>query len=124
MQGVLLTLEPSTSLDYPLPAAHRVFVYVLSGPATVAGRQVTAGQTAWSDPVDGVTGDSTLPFTTPGGDEVTRLIAFSGTPLREPVAVGGPFVMNHRTEIAQAFMDFHAGKFGDIPRHARLEALP
>jgi redox-sensitive bicupin YhaK (pirin superfamily) len=120
VQGVMLTLEPSTSLDYTLPAAHRAFVYVLSGAVTVAGRQVTAGRTAWSEPAEGGSGDSTLPFTTPEGDGVTRLMVYSGTPLREPVAVGGPFVMNHRTEITQAFMDFRAGKFGEVPKQARL----
>jgi quercetin 2,3-dioxygenase len=120
VQGVLLTLDPSASLDYPLPAAHRAFVHVLSGRVAVAGRSVTAGQTAWSDPVDGVAGGSTLRLATPDGDGVTRLMAYSGTPLREPVAVGGPFVMNHRTEITQAFQDFHAGRFGEVPRQARL----
>ncbi len=120
VQGVLLTLEPSTSLDYPLPAAHRAFVCVLSGHVTVAGRRVTTGQTVWSDPAETITGDSTMRFAAEDGDDVTRLMVYSGTPLREPVAVGGPFVMNHRTEIAQAFLDLQAGKFGDVPRQARF----
>ena len=30
-------------------------------------------------------------------------------------------VMNTKTEIRQAFNDFHSGKFGDIPRQARLK---
>jgi len=48
-------------------------------------------------------------------------MVYSGEPLREPVAMGGPFVMNRRVEIAQAFADFHAGKFGGVPRQARLK---
>jgi redox-sensitive bicupin YhaK (pirin superfamily) len=120
VQGVLLTLEPSTAVDYPLPAAHRAFAYVLSGHVTIAGRRLTAGQTAWSDPVNTITGDNTLRITTSDGDSVTRVMVYSGTPLREPVAVGGPFVMNHHTEIAQAFLDLRAGKFGEVPRQARL----
>jgi quercetin 2,3-dioxygenase len=54
----------------------------------------------------------------PERDEQSRLMIYSGRPIREPVAMGGPFVMNKRTEITQAFMDFHAGKFGECPaRH-------
>lgn len=37
--------------------------------------------------------------------------------------MGGPFVMNSEAEIAQAFRDFHSGRFGDIPRQARLKYL-
>jgi redox-sensitive bicupin YhaK (pirin superfamily) len=124
VQGVVLTLEPSAAVDYPLPAAHRAFAYVLSGEVVIAGRRLGVGQTAWSDPVDPDPADpgggSTLPFATPDGDGETRVMVYSGTPLREPVAVGGPFVMNHPTEIMQAFLDFRAGKFGDVPRQARL----
>jgi redox-sensitive bicupin YhaK (pirin superfamily) len=118
VQGVLVTIEPGSVLDYPLPAAHRAFAYLLSGRATIAGAEVAAGQTAWSDPVAG--GLSTLRISTPDGEDVTRLMVYSGTPLREPVVFGGPFVMNRRDEIAQAFADFHAGQFGEVPRIARL----
>ena len=42
-------------------------------------------------------------------------------PLAPPRAMGGPFVMTTRTEITKAFTEFHSGKFGDIPRQARLK---
>jgi redox-sensitive bicupin YhaK (pirin superfamily) len=48
-------------------------------------------------------------------------MVYSGEPIREPVALGGPFVMNTQDEIAQAVRDFHDGKFGDVPRQARLQ---
>ena len=118
IQGALVTLDPSTTLDYPLPAEHRAFVHVLSGRVTAAGRALTEAQTAWSDPVKNST---SLRLVTPDGDAVTRVMIYSGTPLREPIAFGGPFVMNSRAEIAQAFNDFHAGKFGAVPRQARLK---
>ena len=121
VQGVLITLDPATTLDYPLPAEHRAFVHILSGRATVAGRNVRADETAWSDPLARVSGDSVLSLVTPDGDAVTRLMIFSGKPLREPVAFGGPFVMNRHAEIKQAYADFHAGRFGEVPRQARLK---
>lgn len=117
---MIVTLDPSTSFAYTLPAEHRAFVYVVSGRVSVAGRDLDAGQTAWSDPVTDSTGDSVLSLVTPDSGARTRLMVYSGAPLGEPVAFGGPFVMNHRSEITQAFADFHAGRFGAVPRRARL----
>ncbi|WP_405477904.1 pirin-like C-terminal cupin domain-containing protein [Streptomyces canus] len=48
-------------------------------------------------------------------------MTFSGPPIRQPVAMGGPMVMNTRAEIDQAFRDFHTGRFGTVPRQARLQ---
>ncbi|MDP9395916.1 MAG: hypothetical protein M3Q27_17345 [Actinomycetota bacterium] len=119
IQGAMVTLDPAVAYDYVLPAAHRAFVYVVSGTAVVAGRRVGAGQTAWSDPSYG-DASSVLPLAAVDGATPARLMVYSGEPIREPVAMGGPFVMNSRVEIAKAFLDFHAGRFGDVPRQARL----
>ena len=43
------------------------------------------------------------------------VFVMSGTPLGEPVAGYGPFVMNTPREIQQAFADYHAGRLGTIP---------
>jgi redox-sensitive bicupin YhaK (pirin superfamily) len=48
-------------------------------------------------------------------------MVYSGQPIREPVVMGGPFVMNSKAEIDKAYNDFHAGRFGQVPRRARLK---
>ena len=43
------------------------------------------------------------------------VLVIGGQPIREPVAWGGPFVMNTKAEVLQAFEDFQKGKLGTIP---------
>ena len=42
----------------------------------------------------------------------TRLLLIAGDPIGEPVARGGPFVMNTNDEVLQAFEDYQSGKLG------------
>lgn len=46
--------------------------------------------------------------------EKAIVLIMSGEPLREPIAAHGPFVMNTRKELMQAFEDFNNGKFGHL----------
>jgi len=44
----------------------------------------------------------------------TRLLVMSGEPIAEPVIGQGPFVMNSRAEIQQAFEDYQLGRMGEL----------
>jgi quercetin 2,3-dioxygenase len=80
---------------------------------TSGGRPVRTGQLAVLGPGDhlAVSADAEQDTHTPN----LEVLLLGGRPIGEPVAHYGPFVMNTRAELAQAFEDFQAGRMGHIP---------
>jgi quercetin 2,3-dioxygenase len=120
MTMVHATLSPGARVDLPWRRDYNALVYVLAGRGTVGveARPLQKGQLAAhgagdairvnADPVQ----DSNAP--------TMELFIMGGQPIREPVAQYGPFVMNTREELAQAFEDYQKGRLGVIP----AERLP
>lgn len=102
-----ITLQAGTAWSYRLPDGHNAFAYVYEG-----GLDVGEGEDARplaQQELAVLGGGARLQLQ--AGDAETRLILVAGRPLREPVARHGPFVMNTREELMQAFVDFQQGRF-------------
>jgi redox-sensitive bicupin YhaK (pirin superfamily) len=46
--------------------------------------------------------------------DAADILLFGGEPYKEPIVAHGPFVMNSDLEIAEAYKDYHTGKYGEI----------
>jgi quercetin 2,3-dioxygenase len=102
-----IALQPGAAWEYVLPEGHNAFAYVFEGSATVGtGEDARALETHELAVLGG--GDL---FTVRAEGSEARLILVAGRPLREPIARHGPFVMNTREQIMQAFVDFQEGRF-------------
>ncbi|WP_328816655.1 pirin family protein [Nonomuraea cypriaca] len=112
------TLSPGARLVMPWRKDFNALAYALSGRGTVGAerRPFHSGQLAVFD------GFGNRPGLTTAGESITisakdtlDVIVLGGEPIGEPVAHHGPFVMNCRAELVQAFEDFQAGRLGAIP---------
>lgn len=104
------SLQPGARVEQSVPREQNGLIYVFSGSAQVGGRELRNGQAALLESGDYIElGNAT------DATESAELLVLSGKPLNEPVARYGPFVMNTREQIEQAFRDYQSGQFGVIP---------
>lgn len=103
-------LQANSSFEQVLAPDDNVFVLVIEGEAVVGRNRtpVPAGSLAWLTRGEGTVASK---VTLRASTDPTRLLLFAGLPLREPIAFGGPFVMNTAAEIQQAFADYRSGRF-------------
>ena len=109
------TVQPGARLRLPWDPGFNALAYVMSGRGTIGPDRaaIGAGQLAVLGPGDVVTveADASQDQRSPA----LEVLVLGGQPIREPVATYGPFVMNTRAELQQAYDDFNAGRLGRIP---------
>lgn len=87
-------------ISWPVDAQQNGFIYVYEGEVEIAGELIQ------KDELGVIEFDGLISVTAKAG---AKAIVVSGTPINEPIAQYGPFVMNTVTEIQQALKDYQSG---------------
>lgn len=113
---LLIVIQPGGKMT--IPKANRVGVnrsmFLIEGHANgpiVDGKELNQKLGLELD----ATKDITLEVPSASSNEATEFLLLQGKPIGEPVAQHGPFVMNSRAEIQEAFIDYQRTKFGGWP---------
>lgn len=99
-----VVLPSGASFGHDVPADHACAAYVYDGFVSVEGVSYAKGSLI-------VFGDGDHVVLS-GGEKGGAFLLLAARPLNEPVARGGPFVMNTREELTQAFSDYNSGVLG------------
>lgn len=109
------TIAAGARADIPWDPTFNGLIFVFSGSGTIGAdrRPIKPGQTIVTTPGDLITltADERQDVETP----TLEVLLLGGRPIKEPVVQYGPFVMNSRAEIIQAFEDYQSGRLGHVP---------
>lgn len=99
-----ITLPAGQQFEQTLNSSDNAFIYVIEGLLLVGELQKTITNREM-----GILGNGDQVSVT--AKETSRFLLIAAQPLNEPVARGGPFVMNTKAEVLQAFEDFQNNRF-------------
>ncbi len=109
------TVSPGAQLTLPWPTDFNALVYVLAGRGSIGreARPFRSGQLAvlGAGGTIAVSADLAQEGRSPDLD----VLILGGLPIGEPVVQYGPFVMNTKAEVLQAFQDYQSGRMGAVP---------
>ena len=99
-------LAAGENFIHPVDTGHNVFIYPYEGSVRIGPAE--AGQTLERQAAGVLTPGDTVEVS--AGEDGAAFLLLAGKPLHEPIAQYGPFVMNTREEIEQAFRDYQNGQ--------------
>ena len=100
-----IVLNESKEFNHEVPTGHNSFIYILKGELKIGDKNHAK------------TNDSNLILLERGNKlkikalKKTEFLFIAGKPIGEPIARGGPFVMNTKAEILEAIQDYNNGTF-------------
>ena len=105
----VIDLAPNAEWELPAaaPGLNRTLYFFEGHSAKIAGHTIAARH--------GVKVESDKALALQNNEEPARFLLLQGKPINEPVAQHGPFVMNTREELVQAFADYQRTQFGGWP---------
>ena len=103
-----ITLSPDQAFDESMEPQHNAFIYGVKG-KTICKDAEGSQLSVEKDQLAILSKGDAVSLT--AGPTGSRFLFISGKPLNEPIARGGPFVMNTEQEIRYAFNDYRNGKF-------------
>jgi len=100
-------LKHGKKADFSFPANYTTAILIIEGEVVVNGeKEVSTDHFV-------LFGNEGTDFTIEASEGAIVLV-LGGEPIKEPIAAQGPFVLNTRAELIQAFEDFQNGKFGTL----------
>lgn len=104
-------LPAGAKFEQVLPFDDNAFIFVIEGSISVGSSTLIAGvgQQLHQNHLGLLSKGDLVSIT--ASSEMCNFLLISGKPLNEPVVRGGPFVMNTKAEVMQAFRDFENNKF-------------
>lgn len=101
-----IRINPNGEMKTEIPSAHNAAVLVVEGSVEVNGQNAALH--------DFILFKNEGEVITIKSKEKSVLLFLSGMPINEPIAQYGPFVMNTKQELQEAFFEFESGKFGEL----------